>query len=282
MNKYKIIHPLLFFLISIQCLFALKNPKTEFEVAVRHFNSDRVAIAEKILTKRTLADWGDYSSAVLLLRIKCAYAQGNMERSRSGIHEYFTIFPDSKYKSDVYQISGDILINEGFYSKALDYYFRARKYSAGESALNLDKRILNTISIGLPAHDIEAIRLLEIDPEHLDILLLASAISHLTYGERSKAEDFVHQVDPLNLPENYFNTYDDVLRSVAQEKSSLKKIGIILPLTGEAEAKGNRFLKGFQKGFLSQSEMDYSLHIYDNESSLIGTIQSLRDIRIPE
>ena len=278
MIQNRIYKSIFYFIIGSHCLFALKNPKTEFEIAIRHFNSDRVAIAEKILTKRTLEEWGDYSSAVLLLRIKCSYAQGNLEGTKLAIHEFFTLFPESKYKSEVYQISGDLFINEGFYSKALEYYLNARKYSDEEIKPKIDKRILNTISIGLPAHDIEAIRLLEIEYDHLDILHLASAVSHLTNGEESKAEVFVHKIEPFNLPESYFNTYDDVLKSVAQERTSIKKIGIILPLTGESEAKGNRFLNGIQAGFLTQTELNYSLLIYDNESSLLGTIQSLKEM----
>ncbi len=266
------------FILGSHCLFALKNPKTEFEIAVRHFNSDRVAIAEKILTKRTLEEWGDYSSAVLLLRIKCANAQGDLEGTKSTVHDFFSLYPESKYKNVVYQIAGDVFVNEGLYSKALEYYLISRKYSDEKIKPKIDKRILNTISIGLPAHDIEAIRLLEIEPHHIDILQLASAISHLTNGDRSKAEVFVHKIDPLNLPERYFNTYDDILKSVAQDRPFLRKIGIILPLTGESEAKGNRFLNGIQAGFLTQTELDYSLLIYDNESSLMGTIQNLKDI----
>ena len=266
------------FILGSHCLFALKNPKTEFEIAVRHFNSDRVAIAEKILTKRTLEEWGDYSSAVLLLRIKCANVQGDLEGTKSTVHDFFSLYPESKYKNVVYQIAGDIFVNEGLYSKALEYYLISRKFSDEKIKPKIDKRILNTISIGLPAQDIEAIRLLEIEPHHIDILQLASAISHLTNGDRSKAEVFVHKIDPLNLPERYFNTYDDILKSVAQDRPFLRKIGIILPLTGEAEAKGNRFLNGIQAGFLTHTELDYSLLIYDNESSLMGTIQNLKDI----
>ncbi len=267
-----------YFILGSHCLFAIKNPKTEFEIAIRHFNSDRVAIAEKILTKRTLEEWGDYSSAVLLLRIKCANAQGDLEETKLTIHDFFLLYPESKYKNEVYQIAGDIFVNEGLYSKALEYYLNARKYSDEKIKPNIDKRILNTISIGIPAYDIEAIRLLEIEPHHIDILHLASAVSHLTNGDRSKAEVFVHKIEPLNLPEYYFNTYDDILKSVAQDKPFLSKIGIILPLTGEMEAKGNRFLDGIQAGFLTRTELEYSLLIYDNESSLMGTIQNLKDI----
>ena len=141
------------FILGSHCLFALKNPKTEFEIAVRHFNSDRVAIAEKILTKRTLEEWGDYSSAVLLLRIKCANVQGDLEGTKSTVHDFFSLYPESKYKNVVYQIAGDIFVNEGLYSKALEYYLNARKYSAEEIKPKIDKRILNTISIGISAHD---------------------------------------------------------------------------------------------------------------------------------
>lgn len=278
MNRQKYIRPLLFFIIGTQFLFALKNPKTEFEVAVRHFNSDRFAIAEKILSKRNMEEWGEYYSAVLLLRIKCAYAQGNIEGSRSAIHEYLTIFPDSKYKSDVYRISGDILINEGYYSKALEFYLKARKISSEEFIIKTDNRILRTISIGIPVQDIEAIRLFEIEPRHIDILNIASAISHLMNGERGKAEFIINQVDPLNLPESYFDTYEDILKSVIRKKHSLNKIGVILPLTGELESRGNRFLDGLQTGFFTQTELDYSLLVYDNESSIIGTIQSMKEL----
>ena len=278
MIQNRIYKSVFYFIIGSHCLFALKNPKTEFEIAVRHFNSDRVAIAEKILTKRTLEEWGDYSSAVLLLRIKCANAQGDLEGTKSTIHDFFSLYPESKYKNEVYQIAGDVFVNEGLYSKALEYYLISRKFSDEKIKPKIDKRILNTISIGLPSHDIEAIRLLEIEPHHIDILQLASAISHLTNGDRSKAEVFVHKINPLNLPERYFNIYNDILQSVAQDKPFLRKIGIILPLTGEMETKGNRFLNGIQAGFLTQTELDYSLLIYDNESSLMGTIQNLKDI----
>ena len=118
MNIQRILKIFLLIVIS-QSLYALKNPKTEFEVAVRHFNSDRVAICEKILTKRKLTEWGEYSSAVLLLKIKCAYAQKDIEKTRKTIQEFFSIFPDSRYTKDVLQTSGDLFIDKGFYSKAL-------------------------------------------------------------------------------------------------------------------------------------------------------------------
>ena len=108
MIQNRIYKSIFYFIIGSHCLFALKNPKTEFEIAVRHFNSDRAAIAEKILPTRPLEEWGDYSSAVLLLRIKCSYAQGNLEGTKLAIHEFFTLFPESKYKSEVYQISGSL------------------------------------------------------------------------------------------------------------------------------------------------------------------------------
>ncbi|SVC39076.1 uncharacterized protein METZ01_LOCUS291930, partial [marine metagenome] len=146
MIRNRLYKSIFYFIIGSHCLFAIKNPKTEFEIAVRHFNSDRVAIAEKILTKRTLEEWGDYSSAVLLLQIKCAYAQGDLEGTKLAIHDFFLLYPESKYKNEVYQTAGDIFVNEGLYSKALEYYLNARKYSDEKIRSKIDKRILNTIS----------------------------------------------------------------------------------------------------------------------------------------
>tara|TARA_Y100000588_G_scaffold322509_1_gene354515 strand:+ start:2540 stop:4378 length:1839 start_codon:yes stop_codon:yes gene_type:complete len=276
-NIQRILKIFLLIVIS-QSLYALKNPKTEFEVAVRHFNSDRVAICEKILTKRKLTEWGEYSSAVLLLKIKCAYAQKDIEKTRKTIQEFFSIFPDSRYTKDVLQTSGDLFIDKGFYSKALEYYLKARKSLTHEPKLKLDNRILKTISIGIPIQDIGAIRLLETDPMNLDILNIASAITYLILNEKIQAEYCINQIDPLNLFESYFDIYEDILKSVSSAKSSLNKIAVILPLTGEYEAKGNRFMRGLQTGFFTHSQLDYSLLIFDNESSIYGTIKSVKEI----
>ena len=263
-------------LIATQFLFALKNHKTELDIAVRHFNSNRFAIAEKILSKRTMEEWGEYQSSVSLLQIKCAYAQGHLAKTKVLLNNFHISFSESRYLSDVITVEGDIYIDEGFYSKALEYYLNARKYS--DKKTKIDKRILKTISLGLPMHDIEAIQLLEIDSEHLDILHLASAITHSANGNKSKASISVNSIDPLSLPEIFYNTYNDILKSVKQEKRSINKIGVVLPLTGESEERGNRFFNGLQEGFFSQSELDYSLVVYDNESSLSGTLNSLIDL----
>jgi len=257
-------------------MFALKKSRTEFEVAVRHFNSDRFAIAEKILSKRTIDEWGDLFSAVLLLKIKCSFAQGHYEKTRVFIHEFHHLYPESSYKSDVFQLTGDLLINEGFYSSAFEFYLKARIGCTETSQMKIDKRILNTISIGLPIQDIEAIQFLEVHRENQTILMLSSAITHIINGEKEKGLYLIQLIDPLNLPETFFNLYDDLLKMNTSENNSRVNVGVILPLTGENNYSGQEFLNGLESGFLNQKHLDYSVYVFDNESSLTGTIQNLK------
>ena len=220
----------------------------QIDMAIEHFNQDRFAIAETIINKLIEKPLGIYEPKSRIMLMKTAYALNKKEDVKIIGRDFLEKFPNNEFAKDVYLKFGDTFIDEQNFNSAFRMYIQARTLSTNEEFLNLvDQRILNTIQLNILPTTISELSTISTNINQRIIYVLAKAFNDISSGNPDECALFLYQLNPEEIPVNYFDLYEKLLRASYQPPVKTITVGVIIPLSGDNVIQGNSFLRGMHK-----------------------------------
>ncbi len=254
-----------------------KRIQDDIQKAVVSYNGGDFTEAEQILTPLKNKS-GNYNSTVDLLLIKTSVMLKKDDQMMKLGREFLRDYPQSRYLDEVYLSYGDMFIHKGQYTTAFRMYLDSRKHAVSDSLISkLDERLQKTLSYSIDHQLINERLSLEHDEIIVTILKLARSFNLLESGKHSECADELAEIEPASVPDAYFDLYERLILTSFKPVAAVRKVGVILPLSGKNMALGQAFLTGFQKGINeSQNETAVSLIIHDNQSKDVETIRGIQ------
>ena len=270
----------LFFIVPVfsQNWFQSRLIQKQLDMAVDHFNEDRFATTETILSKLLEKPLGAYEATARILLLKTTYALRKIDKTKEIGREFLQSFPADQHIKDVFLKFGDIFIDEGNYGSAFRMYIRARTLANDDEFLTLiDERILQTIQLNIAPEIITELLMVETVTDQRTICTLANAYNDIASGYPDKCALTLYALHPEQVPVVYYDLYEKLLRASYEPPTTTVTVGVILPLTGDNMSAGNSFLRGMYKAIQSINDQDQkiALIIKDNRGSEIETIRSV-------
>tara|TARA_B100000686_G_scaffold109338_1_gene116494 strand:+ start:35 stop:1429 length:1395 start_codon:yes stop_codon:yes gene_type:complete len=133
--------------------------------------------------------------------------------------------------------------------------------------------------MGLDQNSLSSIVLLEDNQNNLNIIKLAQSFT-LASNQSENWKDVFLSVDDKMLSREFRSSYNYLKRNISTENYSIKKVGVVLSLTGDSSDYTKAFLSGLQKGSeLLDNKNKISYIIYDNQGNQLNTIKAFNDLR---
>ena len=270
----------LFFIVPVfsQNWFQSRLIQKQLDMAVDHFNEDRFATTETILSKLLEKPLGAYEATARILLLKTTYGLRKIDKTKEIGREFLQSFPADQHIKDVFLKFGDIFIDEGNFGSAFRMYIRARTLANDDEFLTLiDERILQTIQLNIAPEIINELLMVETATDQRTICTLANAYNDIASGYPDKCALTLYALHPEQVPVVYYDLYEKLLRASYEPPTTTVTVGVILPLTGDNMSAGNSFLRGMYKAIKSINDQDQkiALIIKDNRGSEIETIRSV-------
>ena len=276
---------LLFLTISLpvfsQNWFQSRLIEKQIDMAIEHFNEDRFAIAETIINKLMEKPLGVYEPKSRVMLMKTAYALNKKEDVKIIGREFLEVFPKSEFVKDVYLKFGDTFIDEKNFNSAFRMYIKARTLTADEEFINLvDQRILNTIQLNIFPTTISELSIISTNSNERIICILAKSYNDISSGNPDECASSLYQLNPEEIPINYFDLYEKLLRASYYPPVRTITVGVIIPLSGDNGIQGNSFLRGMYKALSVSinSNEKIAFVIKDNHGNEIQTIRAVNEL----
>ena len=180
----------------------------------------------------------------------------------------------------IYALSlGDIFSEKGFYDKAFESYLLARKSNVDKrSNKRINKRIYNILPMNLNVKNLELLKVLENDFKNKNLISLAIALNSIAIEDSDLAAIF-SSIDYSQLDRDFRGYYNFIRKNVDFGTNYGKKVGVVLPLSGENKELSNAFLEGLlESNRISNSRNRIQFIVIDNYGSQINTINAFNDL----
>ena len=174
---------------------------------------------------------------------------------------------------------GDIYSSKGYYNFAFQNYIDARRSNNdSRSKKPINRRIAKIIPLDLDYKNLELMKILEEDKGNVNIILLAQSFS-LVYNNSDNVLNKFNEIDQSFLEREFRSNYNFLKRNIESKTSFSRKVGVVLPLSGEKLEITNAFLKGLlQANLNSQSRDKIQFIIIDNYKDPILTVEAFKDL----
>ena len=270
----------LFFIVPVfsQNWFQSRLIQKQLDMAVNHFNDDRFATTETILSKLLEKPLGAYEATARILLLKTTYALRKIDKTKEIGREFLQSFPADQHIKDVFLKFGDIFIDEGNFGSAFRMYIRARTLANDDEFLTLiDERILQTIQLNIAPEIITELLMVETVTDQRTICTLANAYNDIASGYPDKCALTLYALHPEQVPVVYYDLYEKLLRASYEPPTTTVTVGVVLPLSGDNMMAGNSFLRGMYKAIqlINNRDQKIALIIKDNRGSEIETIRAV-------
>tara|TARA_B100001079_G_scaffold188102_1_gene162102 strand:+ start:2 stop:1603 length:1602 start_codon:yes stop_codon:yes gene_type:complete len=180
----------------------------------------------------------------------------------------------------IYSISsGDIYSEKGFYDKAFEYYLYAKKSNIDKRSIKrINKRIYNVIPMNLNRKNLDLLFVLEDNEKNKNLILLAMAFNDIS-GEKFEASTIFSLIDYSQLDRDFRGYYNFIKKNTDLGISFGKKVGVVLPLSGENSEIPKAFLDGLlESNRISNSRNKIQFIVVDNYGSQVNTITAFNTL----
>jgi tetratricopeptide (TPR) repeat protein len=173
-----------------------------FRAAVEEYNNANYKEADLIINNISAYEKKYFSEEIILLSMRVKYRLNDYSASKEIGKSLLRNYPNSKYTIDVLITFGDIFITQGMYDAAFRAYIKSYKENDDNNYIeNITKRILLTIQFGVSQNIPDELLSAEINPQLIQILLLAKAHSEIQVGKITKASDTLSQIKVVDFTE---------------------------------------------------------------------------------
>jgi len=252
-----------------------------FDEGVTYFNTEKYWDALSNFQQVAAANKNEnplLSSAQLMV-LKTTYRLGELDRSAQLARTFLQTFPDSRYVTEVREDLAEILLAQGKYREALNYYLDVLK--SGDDAFlrsSSEEAIEKILGFYFTAEEIRALRDFTSDPFIRQFLTLKLAEKLHAEGDSRQAHKELRQVAP--------SATDKYLRNqVAQTENRLKSlaaprvyVGVVLPLSGSNAALGQKILNGLKYAlaqYRQAGHAEIAALVLDNRSEVAQSVRQV-------
>ena len=200
------------------------------------------------------------------------------EEAKNVAREFIQKYEESRYLPYIYFSLGDLFLEQGYYTSAIESYLKSRKlFEKNLNMTNKIDQIIMKISSGYITYE-EIDRLLssEIDLVGRSILSLAMAKTLLYKNEIDEAAVILLKINSSILPIELISYFEDLKKQTYKENNiSDKTIGIII---SSSNIENLAFLSGIRaaiKEINQTKNLSIDLEIMDIDDDVVNLIESI-------
>ena len=200
------------------------------------------------------------------------------EEAKNVAREFIQKYEESRYLPYIYFSLGDLFLEQGYYTSAIESYLKSRKlFEKNLNMTNKIDQIIMKISSGYITYE-EIDRLLssEIDLVGRSILSLAMAKTLLYKNEIDEAAVILLKINSSLLPIELISYFEDLKKQTYKENNiSNKTIGIII---SSSNIENLAFLSGIRaaiKEINQTKNLSIDLEIMDIDDDVVNLIESI-------
>ena len=221
--------------------------KIELEKSIADINARQFANAISRIDNINFSD-SVYSNHALILKLKALHGLNNIDQSLFIAKQINHNQLGSNLKTIYHMELGDIFSEMSLFDKSFEHYLGANKSNIDTRAKRrINQRLNKLLRIGLDQNSLSSIGLLEDNPNNLNIIKLAQSFT-LASNQSENWKDIFSSVDYSMLSREFRSSYNYLKKNLSTENYSIKKVGVVLSLTGDSSDYAQAFLSGLQKG----------------------------------
>ena len=253
--------------------------KIELEKSIADINARQFANAISRIDNINFSD-SQYSNHALILKLKAFHGLNNIDQSLFIAKQINDNQLGPNLKTIYHMELGDIFSEMSLFDKSFEHYLSANKSNIDTRAKKrINQRLNKLLRMGLDQNSLSSIVLLEDNQNNLNIIKLAQSFT-LASNQSENWKDVFLSVDDKMLSREFRSSYNYLKRNISTENYSIKKVGVVLSLTGDSSDYTKAFLSGLQKGSeLLDNKNKISYIIYDNQGNQLNTIKAFNDLR---
>lgn len=253
--------------------------KIELEKSIADINARQFANAISRIDNINFSD-SQYLNHALILKLKAFHGLNNIDQSLFIAKQINDNELGPNLKTIYHMELGDIFSEMSLFDKSFEHYLSANKSNIDTRAKRrINQRLNKLLKMGLDQNSLSSIVLLEDNQNNLNIIKLAQSFT-LASNQSENWKDVFLSVDDKMLSREFRSSYNYLKRNISTENYSIKKVGVVLSLTGDSSDYTKAFLSGLQKGSeLLDNKNKISYIIYDNQGNQLNTIKAFNDLR---
>ena len=253
--------------------------KIELEKSIADINARQFANAISRIDNINFSD-SQYLNHALILKLKAFHGLNNIDQSLFIAKQINDNELGPNLKTIYHMELGDIFSEMSLFDKSFEHYLSANKSNIDTRAKRrINQRLNKLLRMGLDQNSLSSIVLLEDNQNNLNIIKLAQSFT-LASNQSENWKDVFLSVDDKMLSREFRSSYNYLKRNISTENYSIKKVGVVLSLTGDSSDYTKAFLSGLQKGSeLLDNKNKISYIIYDNQGNQLNTIKAFNDLR---
>ena len=253
--------------------------KIELEKSIADINARQFANAISRIDNIDFSD-SEYLNHALILKLKALHGLNNIDQSLFIAKQVNDDELGPNLKTIYHMELGDIFSELSLFDKSFEHYLNANKSNIDTRAKKrINQRLNKLLRMGLSQNSLSSIGHLEGNKNNLNIIKLAQSFT-LASNKSENWKAIFSSVDYSMLSREFRSSYNYLKRNLSTENYSIKKVGVVLSLTGDNSDYAQAFLSGLQKGSeLLNNKNKISYIIYDNQGNQLNTIKAFSDLQ---
>jgi len=277
-----IVMKLLLYITLISTLFAQSfddeaNEKF-IESLINDLNRQRNnAVIKKINDSEILNT--SYSNHAKVIKVKALYNLNELDLALNKSKEINPLSLPVNLRTSFYLTIGDIYAVKGYYDFAFKNYLDAKRDNIdSKSKKTINRRVAKLIPLNLDYDLLELYLVTEESESNKNIILLAQSFTLAFDGLANISETF-NKINLSMLDREFRGNYNFLNRNIDSKTTFSRKVGVVLPLSGENSEISNAFLEGlFEANQISEQREKVQFIVIDNYSNPILTVEAFKDL----
>jgi len=220
-----------------------------------------------------------YSNHAEVIKVKALYNLNELDLALNKAKEINPLSLPANLRTSFYLTIGDIYSVKGYYDFAFKSYLDAKRDNIdSKSKKTINRRVAKLIPLNLDYDLLELYFLTEENESNKNIILLAQSFTLAFDGLANISETF-NKINLSMLDREFRGNYNFLNRNIDSKTTFSRKVGVVLPLSGENSEISNAFLEGlFEANQISEQREKVQFIVIDNYSNPILTVEAFKDL----
>jgi len=220
-----------------------------------------------------------YSNHAEVIKVKALYNLNELDLALNKAKEINPLSLPANLRTSFYLTIGDIYSVKGYYDFAFKSYLDAKRDNIdSNSKKTINRRVAKLIPLNLDYDLLELYLVTEESESNKNIILLAQSFTLAFDGLANISETF-NKINLSMLDREFRGNYNFLNRNIDSKTTFSRKVGVVLPLSGENSEISNAFLEGlFEANQISEQREKVQFIVIDNYSNPILTVEAFKDL----
>ena len=206
--------------------------KIELEKSIADINARQFANAISRIDNIDFSD-SEYLNHALILKLKALHGLNNIDQSLFIAKQVNDDELGPNLKTIYHMELGDIFSELSLFDKSFEHYLNANKSNIDTRAKKrINQRLNKLLRMGLSQNSLSSIGHLEENANNLNIIKLAQSFT-LASNKSENWKAIFSSVDYSMLSREFRSSYNYLKKNLSTENYSIKKVGVVLSLTGD-------------------------------------------------